>query len=165
MGLPQPVPVVVPCPVLPGDAGAAVWNVQAAADTTAASLLDGLSDQSAQMPWRLRDTQGRIFAPHDALSAGMGVQVDVAGPPSTAMVMAKVNVPCALAFMQTQVSNEVRRSVAAGLGPWMTDDLVAAGLHALQPVGCAVWADPVVLTACFQCQEVDALPSVALCEG
>ena len=66
-----------------------------------------------------------------------------------------------------QVSNEVRRSVSVGLGPWMTDDPVPAGLHALQQGGgvVGVWADPVVLTACFQGHDVGALPQVALSEG
>ena len=93
VGLPKPVSVVAPGPVFPGDAGADVWTVQATTDTTVASMLDGLSGQAAQVAWRLRDAQGRIFAPHDALSAGTSVQVDVAGPPSTAMVLAKVTVP------------------------------------------------------------------------
>ena len=88
----------------------------------------------------------------------MSVQVDAASGPLAAVLLAGVEVRVARDFLQMQVFNEVRRSVASGLGPWLTDDLVVAGLQALQLTGgnVHVWTDLVVLTACFQSKEIAA---------
>ena len=91
----------------------------------------------------------------------------MATEPSVDMLLAKVSVCTAKPALQGQVSNEIRRSVASGLGPWMTDDVVADCLIDLQNPGSevSVWTDPVLLTAGFQSCDVTALPKVSLPEG
>ena len=60
-----------------------------------------------------------------------------------------LGVCAAKAALHAQVSNEIRRSVASGLGPWVTDDVVADCLMDLQHSGSAVsvWTDPVLLVS------------------
>ena len=136
-------------------------------DTTADVLLSELAAASPLVPWRVRNARGQVLALSEVIPAGLQVQVDAAAEPSADMVLAGVSTCTARAVLQVQVSNEIRRSVASGLGPWMTDDVVADGLQDMQNPGGAVcvWVDPVLLTAGFESKDVNALPRVSLQEG
>ena len=166
VGLPMPRAAVAKAPKLPHCRQAPRMAVPKA-DMTAHAFLCELVGVSSVVPWRLRNGNGQILAPDEVVQAGSQFQVDVATEPSVDMVLAKVSVCTAKAALHAQVSNEIRRSVASGLGPWMTDDVVADCLMDLQHPGSAVsvWTDPVLLTAGFQSSDVTALPKVSLPEG
>ena len=166
VGLPPPLAMASTLR-LPCNTRVADWKVAPASDTTADVLLRELAAASSLVPWRLRSANGQVIAMGEVIPAGLQVQVDAAVEPSADMVLARVSTCTACAVLQGQVSNEIRRSVASGLGPWMTDDVVADGLKDMQGQGGAVcvWADPVLLTAGFQSQNVNVLPRVSLLEG
>ena len=136
-------------------------------NTTAGSLLAEVSVDQATAAWQVRNCQGRVLAAQEVLGVGEKVQIDFVRAPTTRLLQAQVSLGTVPSLLRETISCVSRTMLATSLGPWLTDDAIAAGLRETSQLhaGIEVWAEFLLLTAGMQARDPGALPGVALLEG